>query len=449
MPSDGEREVRSRGRGAPPRERITPIFRHLPRGPHSLDPREIALHQRVRIERAMVEAIAQGGYEQLTVRHVIGLAGVSRRSFYEQFANVHDCFLKTARSVCERELARAQVASRSTSAAVEIVLPQAFATLAAAACERPAPLRLALSESLCAGDTGAVVLGEALCACERLLGEQLARSPGEPLPGGILRALSGALHGLLSAGLREAAPGLPSRLLGEQMCRLALGQRLPSPAVGEELAMLLRDRSRRAALAAAMRSGPAPDAIGSRELMLRGAMRLAARRQVSSLNAAEISEEAGVPLDAFLESFSDARSCLYEALGTAAEPLLAIGRRAHSSTGDWPQAVRLALAGVLGHLAANNPPAVALALVAHRAGPAARQQSRELEQSLGAALLGPAPPGAPQAEAVSGALWHLVRQAILEQRTRLLPALSDHLAYVLLAPTIGAAEAIEALRVGG
>jgi AcrR family transcriptional regulator len=396
----------------------------------------------------MVEVVARGGYEQITVRRVIGLAGVSRRSFYEQFDNAHDCFLKTARSICERELVRAHAASRSTSAPAEVALPRVFATLAAEACARPAPLRLALNESLSAGDTGAAVLGEALAECERLLGKRLAAARGTLLPGGVLRALAGSLHGLLTPALRGAPRGSPARL-ADQMSRLALAQRLPEADAAEELAELLRERARRTALAAAGRSETIARAGGPRELMLHGAMRLAARRQVSSLNASEVAEEAGVSLDAFLERFGDARTCLHEALATAGEPLLSIARRAHDAAGDWPQAVRLALAGVLGHMAANRTPTLALALVAHRAGPAAREQQAELDRSLGAALLGAAPPGALPAEAATGALWHLVRGTVLEQRMRLLPALSDHLAYVLLAPAIGAEEAIAALRGAG
>ena len=43
----------------------------------------------------MVEAVAGRGYDAVTVRQVIALAGVSRRSFYEQFASKQDCFLST------------------------------------------------------------------------------------------------------------------------------------------------------------------------------------------------------------------------------------------------------------------------------------------------------------------------------------------------------------------
>lgn len=43
--------------------------------------------------RAVTQAVAEKGYAQTTVTDIVGRAGVSRRTFYEQFADKHDCFL--------------------------------------------------------------------------------------------------------------------------------------------------------------------------------------------------------------------------------------------------------------------------------------------------------------------------------------------------------------------
>ncbi len=42
---------------------------------------------------AVVQAVAERGYAATTVAHVIALAGVSRRTFYEQFTDLDDCFV--------------------------------------------------------------------------------------------------------------------------------------------------------------------------------------------------------------------------------------------------------------------------------------------------------------------------------------------------------------------
>ena len=74
---------------------VAPLYARLPHGPHRLDHKQVISHQRARIHGAMVEAVAENGYAGTSVRQVVGLAGVSRRSFYEQFPNKEECFLAT------------------------------------------------------------------------------------------------------------------------------------------------------------------------------------------------------------------------------------------------------------------------------------------------------------------------------------------------------------------
>jgi AcrR family transcriptional regulator/DNA-binding MarR family transcriptional regulator len=49
--------------------------------------------QRRRMLTAMVEEAAERGASNVTVAHIVGRAGVSRRTFYEVFENREDCFL--------------------------------------------------------------------------------------------------------------------------------------------------------------------------------------------------------------------------------------------------------------------------------------------------------------------------------------------------------------------
>lgn len=66
----------------------------LPRGGrHALTQQAVAESQRRRLLLAIVKAVADKGYTATTVADVIALAGVSRRTFYEQFANIEACFL--------------------------------------------------------------------------------------------------------------------------------------------------------------------------------------------------------------------------------------------------------------------------------------------------------------------------------------------------------------------
>jgi AcrR family transcriptional regulator len=65
----------------------------LPRGRHKLDPEEVRESQRRRISRAMLEVVAEHGYEATTVSQVVAAARVSRNAFYEFFTDKTDCFL--------------------------------------------------------------------------------------------------------------------------------------------------------------------------------------------------------------------------------------------------------------------------------------------------------------------------------------------------------------------
>jgi AcrR family transcriptional regulator len=65
----------------------------LPSGRHSLT-REVVLEsQRGRLLDAMAEAVAEHGYGNTTIAHVVARAGVSRKTFYEHFKDKSDCFL--------------------------------------------------------------------------------------------------------------------------------------------------------------------------------------------------------------------------------------------------------------------------------------------------------------------------------------------------------------------
>jgi AcrR family transcriptional regulator len=65
----------------------------LPAGRHALTRDVVLASQRGRILNAMAEAVAEHGYGVTTVAHVVALAGVSRKTFYEHFGDKEDCFL--------------------------------------------------------------------------------------------------------------------------------------------------------------------------------------------------------------------------------------------------------------------------------------------------------------------------------------------------------------------
>jgi AcrR family transcriptional regulator len=77
----------------------------LPAGRHGLSPRFVRDHQRERMLLAALEVAGAAGYQALTVDQIIGAAGVSRRTFYDHFANRDAAFLAAYDAVTSRLIA--------------------------------------------------------------------------------------------------------------------------------------------------------------------------------------------------------------------------------------------------------------------------------------------------------------------------------------------------------
>ena len=79
---------------------------------HGLDD-SMAASQRARMLDAVTRAVADKGYARTTVGDVVSAAGVSRRTFYEQFKDKEDCFLAayaTGTEVLIRDMVEASLA---------------------------------------------------------------------------------------------------------------------------------------------------------------------------------------------------------------------------------------------------------------------------------------------------------------------------------------------------
>jgi AcrR family transcriptional regulator len=67
--------------------------RRLPPGAHGIPPDVIARNQRERLIAAIAEACAERGFADLTLSDIVGRAGVSNVTFYEQFDDKRACLL--------------------------------------------------------------------------------------------------------------------------------------------------------------------------------------------------------------------------------------------------------------------------------------------------------------------------------------------------------------------
>jgi AcrR family transcriptional regulator len=185
---------------------------------------------------------------------------------------------------------------------------------------------------------------------------------------------------------------------------------------------------------------------GERERLMEYALRLAVAEDLRELSALRIAEEAHVSIDAFFELFANKHECFLAALDMLAGELLRVTADDGLATADWPRAVRRAIGELMLYLADRPHYASTIAAEAFAAGTGAVQRNLELAKAL-ATLLTEGAPGEPvgrlTVEGVAGAIWHTVRCQVASRRTRLLPAMSDYLSYVVLAPFIGAEAAVE------
>ena len=89
----------------------------LPRGRHELTRAAVQASQRSRLLDAVAESVAEKGYAAVTVGDVVARAAVSRRTFYEQFADLEACFLEAYQAGMELLLDEIRVAVRAAPAA--------------------------------------------------------------------------------------------------------------------------------------------------------------------------------------------------------------------------------------------------------------------------------------------------------------------------------------------
>ena len=111
---------------------------------------DLEADHRARLVQAMAEVLTQKGYGEISVADVVQRARVSKRTFYEYFADKEACYLATYEALSNDVLSRIAAAGESDRPAEERLLDATHAYLAALE-ERPALTRTFLTEIQAAG----------------------------------------------------------------------------------------------------------------------------------------------------------------------------------------------------------------------------------------------------------------------------------------------------------
>jgi AcrR family transcriptional regulator len=169
--------------------------------------------QRSRIHQAMIEVVSERGYPETRVVDVIGVAGVSRKTFYELFDSKEDCFLAAYDVLLGNLLDEATEAfeARAGSPWAERIAA-ALAALLEHLSAHPDEARFAIVEVLAAGPRALTRRDAALRQFTGFLESGRSETSFE-LPGITSVAVAGGVNELLySEILHGAISRLPSRL---------------------------------------------------------------------------------------------------------------------------------------------------------------------------------------------------------------------------------------------
>jgi AcrR family transcriptional regulator len=399
--------------------------------------------QRERLCRSLVELSQERGYAGVTMRALCAQARVSSRTFYELYDSKEELFLEIHGRLAGLVLEAARKALGGPGS-LKRRLRSLLERLFELAGGDPGAARACLIDPYAVG-------ARALARLDELEGSLVALVSAAIAEQGQAVGLSGLLGSALVGGIcypvlertlsnrTGELPALVEPLVG-WACACA------DPALGR-LAPLLSERR-----LAALRTAPRWPAggRGERDRLCCAAVAIVGERGYPALEERELCKRAGVDRSTFRFYFSTAEECL---LG-ASEPL------ALAAMLSLRQSLRSAPAGLGGfyratlELSAQLAQAPQVARVAclelDRAGPRAAEAKVGLLAPIAALLsellgsYGPLPGVA--AEATVGACYALVRSYVVSDRLGELASLTPLLAYLALAPSIGAARAVAAIE---
>ena len=409
-----------------------------------MDRDEVARNQRARIYGGMIESVSQRGYHATTVAHVIGLAGVSRRAFYEQFSNKEECFLATYDIV----IARAR----------KLVLDswqgeRGWANRLHAACkallddvaESPKGPRLVLVDSLGIGPRARERMQLAGFTFERLVAVAFQASPdGVGFPQLTSRGIVGGVRHVVFMRMLENRERELYAMTDEVLDWI---ESYRTPAAS---------RLRTLGVAAAPRIPPTPAAFLARDdkraRVLSSVVHLTLDEGYARLTDPQIAQFAGISTEAFHKQFANKEECFLAVLDEFVHEAIDSVRPTLEHAESWPQGVCQTMAAFIDHLVAHQALLRIAFIDLFEVGPGMVGRMTRTIEDFTKLLdeLGPEPRRGPLVarEAITGALWGIISSYVANDRLSRLPCLVDQLSFTVLAPYIGAKAAIEAIQDG-
>lgn len=210
----------------------------LPRGRHGLTHGEVVENQRRRLIQAVPPAVSAKGFGSLTVEDICGHAGVSRRTFYENFRDTDDCFVASYHHHAQ-ELLTIVGGVAAVGGDWHERTRLALLSLLRYLAERPDLARMAVIEVLAAGPAAIAERDRAITLLRALIGEEVLRAAPDGTPPLLIEVLAGAILHLVYGRVLDGESRQLETLLPTIMYLVLVA--LHGPLDAADLAGLARD----------------------------------------------------------------------------------------------------------------------------------------------------------------------------------------------------------------
>ncbi|HEX7280141.1 MAG TPA: TetR/AcrR family transcriptional regulator [Solirubrobacterales bacterium] len=411
---------------------------------------EVARHQKDRLERAIVEAVARHGFASTTVRELVTLAGVSKSTFYDHFESKEECFLATFDSIVgevAEDVALAYAGDGDERERLVAALSRFFEIVV----ERPEDAAFAVVDSLALGSAGIAHRERAWEAFEQVAREYFEHNTSSRRVSDLtIRAIIAGISGVVYQYLRNGRTRELSSLV-EPLIDWALSYQAPETdlvrrgvtAAGQPLSPGIGSREEEGILG----WEEPPDSplsrasLSQRQRIIRAAARVVVERGYESLSIPAISAAAGTSNQTFYENFNSKRDAFIAAYEIASEKALRICTEAFRSAADGPEAIGAVLRALTEHIAEDQMYARLAFLEMMTAGPPALDRSEEvmngvlafIEDSEGSKELWGRVPRV-VLEATAGGIWFVIQREVAHGRGDSLPGKAPELAKLALLP---------------
>jgi AcrR family transcriptional regulator len=442
-------------------------YRRLPTGAHGMARDEVERDQRERLQSAMVELIAERGYQAVRILDLTKLAHVSRPTFYNLFKDKEELFLGAYEDIAGRT-AETVIDAFNTEGPVDERLQEAMRAFTELAKAEPASMSLFLLGAFGAGGKALERRNRTLDAFERTI--QSSRD------GVASEAPADLTVKVILGGIREVAA---ARLLEDRMSELPeltveltrwatsypptmpdalIGAPVPSRPVSDESPAPASERARRAEgrLPSGRHDLPREIVVKSqRERIVDATAAIVAEKGLAGLTIPEIASRANVSHETFYEMYPTKKDAFLGAQKVGMHQAFTIAVSAYEAhKPDWPRAIAEGLCALIVFL--HSEPAHAhLSIVDTFAASPETLDIRSQILTGFAVYLSPGerPASADDdvpaiaAEAAVGGIWQVLHHYIESDGLDELLEAAPQLVYLLLTPFIGPEQATEiALR---